>query len=58
MAQDLVTFLSARLDEETDLARRCGGDGCREWTADGHTVDFLRGELAGLHPAIAQHVDS
>ncbi|MGW5003094.1 DUF6221 family protein [Streptomyces hydrogenans] len=56
MDQDLVTFLHARLDEEADLARRCGGDGCGEWTVQGHTVDFCRGELAGFHPAIALHV--
>nr|WP_275548989.1 hypothetical protein [Streptomyces lavendulae] len=40
MSLDLVTFLHARLDEEADLARRCDGDGCGEWSAQGHTVDF------------------
>jgi hypothetical protein len=56
MSQDLVTFLHARLDEEADLARRCGGDDCKEWTAHGHTVDFRPGELSGFHPPIALHV--
>ncbi|MFJ4863257.1 DUF6221 family protein [Streptomyces sp. NPDC088748] len=56
MSQDLVTFLHARLDEEADLARRSDGDGCGEWTAHGHTVDFCQGELSGLHPTIALHV--
>ncbi|MFI6950976.1 DUF6221 family protein [Streptomyces sp. NPDC050422] len=51
-----MTFLHARLDEEADLARRCGGDDCRVWTAHGHTVDFCQVELAGLHPTIALHV--
>ncbi|MFE6833416.1 DUF6221 family protein [Streptomyces sp. NPDC057705] len=54
MSQDLVTFLHARLDEEADLARR--SDGCGEWTAHGHTVDFCRGDLSGFHPTIALHV--
>ncbi|WP_329433211.1 DUF6221 family protein [Streptomyces sp. NBC_01280] len=53
---DLVTFLHTRLDEEVDLARRCDGDGCREWTAHGHTVVFCQGELSGSHPTIALHV--
>lgn len=44
MNQDLVTFVSARLDEEAELARRCDG------------VGFSPGELAGLHPAVALHV--
>lgn len=44
MNQDLVTFVSARLDEEAELARQCDG------------VDFVPGELAGLHPAVALHV--
>ncbi|MFE2141435.1 DUF6221 family protein [Streptomyces sp. NPDC059456] len=56
MKQDLATFLRARLDEEADLARRCDGEGCREWTAHGHTVDFCQGELSGIHPTIALHV--
>ncbi|MEW1891132.1 DUF6221 family protein [Streptomyces sp. NBC_00523] len=56
MSQGLVTFLHARLDEEADLARRCDGDGCAEWTAHGHTVDFSRGVLSGFHPTIALHV--
>ncbi|WP_327350365.1 DUF6221 family protein [Streptomyces sp. NBC_01304] len=58
MSQDLVAFLYARLDEEADLAQRCDGDGdgCGEWTAHGHTVDFCQGELSGFHPTIALHV--
>ncbi|MFC8176174.1 DUF6221 family protein [Streptomyces sp. NPDC013012] len=56
MDHDLVTFLHARLDEEADLARRCDGDGRGKWTAQGRTVDFCRGELAGFHPTIALHV--
>ncbi|WP_234328012.1 DUF6221 family protein [Streptomyces sp. NRRL F-2664] len=55
MSRDLVTLLHARLDEEADLARRCEGDGCGEWTADGHTVDFCQGELSGFHSTIALH---
>ncbi|MBT2895339.1 DUF6221 family protein [Streptomyces sp. McG3] len=56
MRQDLVMFLHARLDEEAVLARRCDGDGCGEWTAHGHTVDFCQGELSSFHPTIALHV--
>ncbi|MEV7565473.1 DUF6221 family protein [Streptomyces tanashiensis] len=56
MAQDLMTFLNARLDEEADLARRCDGDGCGQWAAQGHTVDFSHSELSGFHPMIALHV--
>ncbi|MFI5967725.1 DUF6221 family protein [Streptomyces asoensis] len=41
---------------ESDLARRSDGDGCGEWTANGHTVDFCQGELSGFHPTIALHV--
>ncbi|MEV7834387.1 DUF6221 family protein [Streptomyces subrutilus] len=55
MSEDLVTFLHTRLDEEADLARLCDGDGRAEWTAHGHTVDLGRGEVSGLHPAIALH---
>lgn len=51
-----MTFLHARLDEEADLARRCDGDGCGEWSAQGHTVDFCQVELSGFHPTIALHV--
>ncbi|MFD4127166.1 DUF6221 family protein [Streptomyces globisporus] len=56
MSQDIVTFLHARLDEEADLARRCDGDDCGEWTAHGHTVDFCQGELSGFPSTIALHV--
>ncbi|MFJ9576236.1 DUF6221 family protein [Streptomyces sp. NPDC101191] len=56
MNPDLVTCLKARLDEEADLARRCDGDGCGQWTAQEGTVDFSRGELAGFPPPIALHV--
>ncbi|MGE6726811.1 DUF6221 family protein [Streptomyces niveus] len=56
MSRDLVPFLHARLDEEADLARRCGGDDCGEWTAHGHTVDFCQSELPGFHPTTALHV--
>ncbi|MEU9028692.1 DUF6221 family protein [Streptomyces sp. NPDC048383] len=56
MSEDLVTFLKARLDEEADLARRCDGDGCGRWSADGHTVDFCQVKLAGVHPTTALHV--
>ncbi|MFK0222348.1 DUF6221 family protein [Streptomyces vinaceus] len=56
MSEDLVTFLHARLDEEADLARLCGGNGRAEWTAHGHTVDLCQGEVSGLRPAIALHV--
>jgi hypothetical protein len=55
MSRDLVAFLHARLDEEADLARRCDGDGCGEWAAHGHTVDFCQGQLSGFHPTIARH---
>jgi hypothetical protein len=53
---DLVRFIEARLDEEADLARRCDGDGCGEWSARGDTVDFCQVDLAGFHPTIALHV--
>ncbi|WP_332760413.1 DUF6221 family protein [Streptomyces sp. MT206] len=56
MTEELVRFLEARLDEEADLARRCDGDGCGEWSAHGHTVDFCQVDLSGFHPTIAQHV--
>ncbi|MFD8985270.1 DUF6221 family protein [Streptomyces sp. NPDC059564] len=56
MSQDLVTFLHVRLDEEADLARRCDGDGCGEWTAHGQTVDFGQEELSSFRPTIALHV--
>ncbi|MFJ9477486.1 DUF6221 family protein [Streptomyces mirabilis] len=56
MSQDLVTFLHTRLASEADLARRCAGDSCGEWTAHGHTVDFCQGELSGFHPTIALHI--
>jgi Family of unknown function (DUF6221) len=56
MNEDLVRFLKARLDEEADLAQRCDGDGCGEWSAHGHTVDFCQVDLPGFHPAIALHV--
>ncbi|MEU9716554.1 DUF6221 family protein [Streptomyces sp. NPDC047976] len=56
MSQDLVTFLHARLNEEADLAQRCDGDGCEEWTAHGHTRDFRQEGLSGFHPTIAMHV--
>ncbi|MBW8487611.1 DUF6221 family protein [Actinomadura parmotrematis] len=56
MSQELVAFLGARLDEEADLARRCDGDGCGEWVAQGHAVDFCQSRLAGFHPTIALHV--
>jgi hypothetical protein len=57
MDEDLVRFLSARLDEEADLARRCDGDGCcGEWSARGDTVDFCQLDISGFHPTIAQHV--
>lgn len=56
MSRDLVPFLRARLDEEADLARRCGGDDCGEWAAHGHTVDFCQSELPGFPPTIALHV--
>ncbi|MEU1597104.1 DUF6221 family protein [Streptomyces sp. NPDC005708] len=57
MNNDLVAFLTARLDEEADLARRLDGAGCcGEWTASGDTVDFCQVDLAGFHPTIAQHV--
>lgn len=56
MSSDLVMFLHARLDEEADLARRCGGDGCGEWTAHGHRVDFCQVEHSGFHPTIARHI--
>lgn len=56
MNEDLVRFLTARLDEEADLARRCGGDACGRWSAQGYTVDFCQSELPGFHPTIAQHV--
>jgi hypothetical protein len=56
MNRDLVRFIEERLDEEADLARRCDGDGCGEWSAHGRTVDFCQVEHSGFHPAIAQHV--
>lgn len=56
MNEDLVTFLKARLDEEADLARRCDGDGCGEWSAHGHTVDFCQVDVSGFHATIALHV--
>jgi hypothetical protein len=56
MTGELVRFLEARLDEEAELARRCGGDACGEWSAQGHTVDFCQDEHSGFHPAIARHV--
>lgn len=56
MNEDLVMFLSARLDEKADLARRCDGDGCGQWSAHGYTVDFCQAELSGFHPTIARHV--
>ncbi|APS20271.1 hypothetical protein TK78_15895 [Streptomyces sp. Tue 6075] len=56
MTEELVKFLKARLDEEADLARRCDGDGCGEWSAHGDTVDFCQVDLPGFHPTIAQHV--
>ncbi|WEH38039.1 DUF6221 family protein [Streptomyces sp. AM 2-1-1] len=58
MTEELVKFLKARLDEEADLARRCDGDGdgCGEWSAHGHTVDFCQVDLSGFHPTIALHV--
>ncbi|MFB8441151.1 DUF6221 family protein [Streptomyces niveus] len=56
MSRDLVPFLHARLDEEADLARRCGGDDCGEWAAHGHTVDFCQSELPGFPPTTALHV--
>ncbi|MFI8001667.1 DUF6221 family protein [Streptomyces sp. NPDC086010] len=56
MTEELVKFLKARLDEEADLARRCDGDGCGEWSAHGHTVDFCQVDLSGFHPTIARHV--
>ncbi|CAM5668445.1 hypothetical protein SATRM34S_07079 [Streptomyces atroolivaceus] len=51
MSQALVTFLHARLDEEANLARRCDGDGCGEWTADGHTHSNVLGCSAPAHTA-------
>ncbi|MFJ3968882.1 DUF6221 family protein [Streptomyces parvus] len=56
MTEELVKFLKARLNEEADLARRCDGDGCGEWSAHGDTVDFCQVDLPGFHPTIAQHV--
>jgi len=56
MNEDLARFLMARLDEEADLARRCDGDGCGEWSAHGHAVDFCQVDLSGFHPTIALHV--
>ncbi|MFE6983834.1 DUF6221 family protein [Streptomyces griseus] len=52
----LARFLPARLDEEAGSAQRCGADGCGEWTAHGHTVDFCQVDLSGFHPTIALHV--
>ncbi|MFJ5047343.1 DUF6221 family protein [Streptomyces sp. NPDC088719] len=58
MAEELVRFIEARLDKEADLDRRCDADadGCGEWSAHGHTVDFCQVDLAGFHPTIALHV--
>ncbi|GAA3483575.1 DUF6221 family protein [Streptomyces yanii] len=56
MTNDPVEFLRARLDEEADLARRCDGDGCGEWTALGGTVYFCRMDLSGFPPVIARHI--
>ncbi|MGW8485361.1 DUF6221 family protein [Streptomyces sp. NPDC055886] len=38
------------------MARRCDGDGCGRWSAQGHTVDFCQADLSGFHSTIAQHV--
>ncbi|MFD8010836.1 DUF6221 family protein [Streptomyces sp. NPDC058955] len=56
MNENLAKFIEARLDEEAALARRCDGDGCGEWSATGHTVDFCQTDLPGFHPTIARHV--
>ncbi|MCM2387318.1 DUF6221 family protein [Streptomyces albipurpureus] len=52
---DLVGFLKARLDEDADAARRCGGEEGGVWFPQGHTVDFCQTELSAFHPAIALH---
>ncbi|MFD5886066.1 hypothetical protein ACFWHQ_08815 [Streptomyces sp. NPDC060334] len=56
MSEALVTFLKARLDDETELARRCDGDGCGRWSAHGNTVDFCEVEISGFPPAITLHL--
>ncbi|MER5894832.1 DUF6221 family protein [Streptomyces sp. NPDC001876] len=56
MSDDLVEFLRARLDEVAELAARCAGDDCGQWTAHGDSVDFCQMDLSGIHPTIAQHV--
>jgi|SRR5579871_5915814 hypothetical protein len=45
------------MDEEAELARQCGGDGCSgQWAAHGQTVDFCQVEVSGFLPPIAEHV--
>lgn len=57
MSDELVAFLNARLDEEGDLARRCGPGGvCGEWVARGGRVELGQVGLDGFPPAVAQHV--
>lgn len=57
MTNDLVAFLKARLDEDADLARRCGGAGfSAEWIAHEATVDFGQEDRTGFHTTIARHV--
>ncbi|GAA1969980.1 DUF6221 family protein [Catenulispora subtropica] len=56
MNQDIIAFVQARLDEDADIARRCDGDGCGRWIADGGTVDFCQYDLDGFHPTVARHV--
>ncbi|MFI8789075.1 DUF6221 family protein [Streptomyces sp. NPDC055105] len=56
MSDDVVEFLRARLHEVAELAGRCNGDGCGQWTAHGDTADFCQMDLSGFHPTIAQHV--
>ncbi|MFB7375483.1 hypothetical protein ACFC0D_37285 [Streptomyces sp. NPDC056222] len=38
------------------MARRCDGDECGEWSAQGHVVDFCSDGSPGFHPTIALHV--
>ncbi|GAA2532280.1 DUF6221 family protein [Streptomyces koyangensis] len=56
MTEELVRFLKARFDEKADLARRCDGDGCGQWSPHGDTVDFCQADLSGFHPTVARHV--
>ncbi|MET8536811.1 DUF6221 family protein [Streptomyces sp. NPDC005065] len=56
MSDDVVEFLRARLHEVAELAGRCDGDDCGQWTAHRDTVDFCQMDLSGFDPTIAQHV--